>query len=82
MPVRWIGDPAEFEQRTGLPRVRWLIEIPPARRPTPSQEMQPAEGDKPKRRGLVFPGEPGYDETGGERWGLTIRADDADDDLA
>jgi hypothetical protein len=40
MPGRLITDPAEWEQITGLTRVRWVIELPPAKRRAPAKKSQ------------------------------------------
>ena len=46
MSGRLIADPAEWERITGLPRVRWTIELPPARPKPPKESEKQPEQDK------------------------------------
>jgi hypothetical protein len=52
MPAR-IVTPEEFEKSTGLPRVRYIIELPPARlKPPQKRETPPTQsGPTPTRNG-------------------------------
>ena len=50
MPVRRIVGPEEWERITGTPRVRYIIELPPAR-PKPSQKLPENEVDRDEGQG-------------------------------
>ena len=46
MSFRRIVGPEEWERITGTPRVRWIVELPPAKRPRPSQKLPEQEVDR------------------------------------